>query len=234
MSENKVTDFDDLSDKKNILTASEICKSILKKMDEMTIDNFNPDKEYLSRYSFVTKNSCDIKIDLIKKAELLLSTKRENSRNMILKFVKELFIADDIEKGIFEFSLIQVVINKLQNHFVENIYANKLSDICINLDPSNPCIQNKTFLPTVTGGKFRPFFAAFLSPEQMHPQRWSDIMEKQKIKEEAINNLSTTDMYKCAKCGERKMKITRLQLRSADEPESLFAVCLVCYHTFIK
>jgi len=218
----------------NILSAKEMHDNIIKRSKDMTIDNFNPDKEYMTRFFFVTKNSCDIKIDLMKKAETLLSSKRKKSRDQLLDYVKEIFIADDIERGLFEFSLIQVVINKLPNHFIENIYFNRLHEICINLDPNYKGINNKTFLNTVTNGKFRPFFAAFLSPEQMHPLRWADVLEKQKVREEALTNIATTDMYKCAKCGERKMRISRLQLRSADEPESLFVVCLICYHTFIK
>lgn len=199
---------------------------------ENSIKTFNPDKEYINMFRFVTKNSNDIKLPLLKYAVKTLD--RPNAIAKLNHYVKNDFVAYDIEKGIFEFALVNVVINKFQITLVENIYLDKLSDICDNFDEKNSHIDNKTLLPLVTSGMFKPFFVAFLSPDQMHPKRWSATVDKQKAKDDAINNISTTDIYRCGKCGERKMKISRLQLRSADEPENLFLVCLVCFHTFIK
>jgi predicted metal-binding protein len=217
----------------NKISMSEtMLSNIETRCEELTIKNFNPEKEYINMFKFVTKNSNDIKLPLLKYAVKILN--RSDSINKLRHFVKNEFVATDIEKGIFEFALVNVVINKFQHILVENIYLDKLSDICDNLDITNCHIDNKTLLPLVTNGSFRPFFVAFLSPDQMHPKRWSATVDKQKAKDDAINNISTTDIYRCGKCGERKMKISRLQLRSADEPENLFLVCLVCFHTFIK
>jgi len=219
------------SDMSNKLSERIICR-INERRKEILLNNFNPDKEYINKYNFMTRNSCDIKLSLLKTAETLID--RQKSINKLMKYVKYDFIARDIEAGIFEFSLLQIVLNDQMDHFVICNYNDKLQDLCINLDTSDKIIDNQTFLPAIISGKFRPYFAAFLSPEQIHPKRWSPVIERQKTKNEALNNTSTTDMYKCSKCGERKMKISRLQLRSADEPESLFFVCLVCFHTFIK
>lgn len=211
-------------------TSKSICAAILEQMKSLTIETFNPTKEYLSRYFFVTKNSSDIKIPLLKKAAVLLQ--RDDARKTLEKYVDD-YIAADIEKGIFEFSLIQVVINKLQDHFVQNIYMDKLNDICVNLDTTDKNVDNQTLLPTIIGTQFRPFFTAFLSPEQIHPKRWAEIAKHYRTKQESVNNVAVTDAYKCSKCGERKMSLSRLQLRCADEPESIFLVCLVCHRTFI-
>ena len=53
------------------------------------------------------------------------------------------------------------------------------------------------------------------------------------MREDKENNIATTDTYKCKKCGERKSKITQLQIRCADEPVSTFITCVVCYNTFV-
>ena len=44
--------------------------------------------------------------------------------------------------------------------------------------------------------------------------------------------MSTTDIYKCFKCGERKTKIIQMQLRSADEPMTTIVTCQICYNVW--
>jgi DNA-directed RNA polymerase subunit M/transcription elongation factor TFIIS len=210
----------------------ELYNKILEQNDKMTINNFNQNKEYIAKYNFVTKNSCDITIKLLTYAETNID--RQDTKTKLTKYINDTYIVNEIEKGIFEFALIQIIITKLQDNFVEYIYKDKVHDLCINLDITNKYINNQTFLNTITDGKIKPFFIAFLSPEQVHPAKWAEPMNKQKTKADAINNLGCTDLYRCSKCKENRMKITRLQLRSADEPENLFIVCLTCYNTFIQ
>ena len=59
-------------------------------------------------------------------------------------------------------------------------------------------------------------------------------MIKIKFREDTENNMATTDLYKCYKCGERKATSYQMQVRSADEPMTIFVTCLVCYNTFTK
>jgi DNA-directed RNA polymerase subunit M/transcription elongation factor TFIIS len=184
-----------------------------------------------NKYEFVTKNSNDITKELLDIAEKNID--RTIGMAKLNKYVSKK-IAEEIEKGIFEFSLIHIVINKLENSIVSNIYYDKVEDICCNIDIKNTHINNTTLIDLVKSNTFKPFFVAFMSPEQLHPIRWKNLVEKLKIKEDTINNISSTDIYQCKKCKENKTKVSRLQLRGADEPESLFIVCLVCYHTFIK
>ena len=207
-------------------------KDCLKIQKAMILDKHFFEKECVARYKFRTKNSSDIKYSLIKTAEKLLD--RKSAVQKILEYVKLEPFAYEIEKGIFEFSLIHVTVNKLQEHFVENIYEDKLYNICTNLDIDDEHVENHTLLPTIFQDKFTPYFLAFLSPEQLHPKRWAEIIMKKRVQDETVNNLQTTDMYQCRKCKERKFKITRLQLRCADESENVFYTCMVCYATFIK
>ena len=102
----------------------------------------------------------------------------------------------------------------------------------MNLDATSR-INNMTFRPAVLQGLINPKVIAFLSPDQMHPESWAPVLNKIKFRESAETNMATTDVYVCAKCGERKAKVTELQLRGADEPCTLFITCLVCYSTCI-
>jgi len=189
-------------------------------------------RNYIANYDFYTKNSNDIKIDLILLAESRID--RQRAIKKLMGYINELFIAVEVERGIFEFSLVHVVLFKLDNKFVYSVYMEKLNDICCNLDVNDKHIDNQTLLHNLKNITFNPKFTAFLSPEQMHPKRWADVISKQKMRDEITNNVKTTDIYKCARCGERKFKITEIQMRCADEPANRVCVCLVCYNTFIK
>lgn len=209
-------------------------KIYAEKLKTLKFDKKSIEKDYVLRYRFKTKNSSDIKYSLLKVAEN--SINRKNGKTELMKYIKDDFTVADIEKGIFEFSLINVTINKLQDHFVSNIYDEKLYDLCSNLDTTDKNVDNQTLLPTIINNAFSSYlyFVAFLSPEQLHPKRWSEIIVKRQLQDDTVNNLQTTDIYQCRKCKERKFKITRLQLRCADESENVFYTCMVCYTTFIK
>jgi len=203
----------------------------VKKYKLMSFDKHGLEKEYLLTYKFKTKNGADIKMSLLKEAESLID--RETGRNELSKYI--FFpIAHEIEKGIFEFSLTYVTTNRLQNHYVNTIYVDKLLDICSNLNAKNKKINNTTLLSMLSDINFNPYFTAFLSPDQLHPKKWTDVVKKKQIRDEAINTQPYSDMYTCAKCHEKKFKISEIQLRCADEPTNRICQCMVCYHTFIK
>jgi DNA-directed RNA polymerase subunit M/transcription elongation factor TFIIS len=198
----------------------------------MDINKFNYEKEYIDKFNFMTKISKDLKFSLIKTAEEIIN--REDAKIYLIKYIDERFIVELIEKGIFEFSLITIMINKYQNNFVELVYNDKLHDICRNLDVNNLRINNKTLLPSVLKGEINPYYLAFMRPEQLHPKRWADILDRNKINEDTENNLSATDLYTCYKCGGKRCRVSELQTRCADEPSTKFITCLICHNTFIK
>lgn len=200
--------------------------------NEIKFDNYNLEKHLLKTCNFKTKNSHDISFQLLETA--FNNINRIKSVEKLFEYVKQFHIAQIIERGIFEFALITVSMNKFQNHLVINIYADKLCDICKNLNINDMKIKNKTLIKTIFNKNFDPYYVAFLSPEQMHPEKWAPIILKHEKETEIINSFQTTDLYKCKKCGEKKFKITEIQLRSADEPSNRIYTCMVCYNVFIK
>jgi DNA-directed RNA polymerase subunit M/transcription elongation factor TFIIS len=194
-------------------------------------DKDSLEKEYINRYNFYTKGSSDISFDLIREAEKTID--RKEGVFQINKYVKEDFTSHEIEKGLFEYSLLHVMGKKLDNVFVNYIYSIKLHNICCNLDENNKNIENKTLLKAIFKGELKPHMVACLSPQQMHPERWESIDQKRKKEDDAKYNPETTDEYECSKCKERKCTVEYVQLRSADEPANMFIVCVVCGTTII-
>ncbi len=187
-------------------------------------------KNNLDKYNFITENSRDLDKRFINFAQ-----KNLDRAQFIIDFsniLNDIKKAIALEKGIFEFSLIHTFMNNLQEKFVISVYLDKIDDIKNNIN-GNEKINNETLKNAITSGAIRPELVAFLSPQQMHPKRWAEILNIKKYREDKENNIATTDLYKCRKCGERKAKISQMQIRCADEPTSTFVTCLVCYNTFV-
>ena len=68
----------------------------------------------------------------------------------------------------------------------------------------------------------------YLPPHKLNPNLWDQIIKKREWIEYKKNNMATTDIYLCKKCGKRKCTFYQLQTRSADEPMTTFVDCQVC------
>lgn len=182
-----------------------------------------------SQYDFITENSVDIKDEYIQNAEKLLN--RAENQIKLNEILFDIDISLKIELSIFEFSLIYCLNNNLNNNFIKAVYEDKLNSIIANLtDIKN--INNKTLKKDLLSNKINPTYVAFMSPAQLHPQKWLYWVKKKEYKEIRENSIVYSDAYKCFKCGERKTKVTQAQTRSADEPMTTFVTCLICYNTF--
>ncbi|ARF09263.1 transcription elongation factor TFIIS [Catovirus CTV1] len=202
--------------------------SLIQNSDFKTFNISLVNKQIFDSYKFRNENSKDINIKLIKIAESTI--KRYETLEKLLNIILDVEKVEEIEKGIFEFSLLHVTTHGLEYKTVSAVYNDKVYDIIYNMtDP-----ENKSLLNSILNNDVKAYAIAFLSPQQLNPERWIDLLEKKKFREDKENNMATTDRYTCRKCGERKAKVTELQIRGADEPTSLFVTCLVCYNTFIK
>jgi DNA-directed RNA polymerase subunit M/transcription elongation factor TFIIS len=182
-----------------------------------------------SNYNFITSNSIDIKDSYIQYGENIL----ERAKNQIKlnNELKNIDIALKIELSIFEYALIYCLNNNYNEKFLKPIYDDIIQNIILNLNPDNH-IQNKTFKVNLLNGKINPSDVAFMSPMQIHPDKWQNLIKKKEYKEWKKNNIEYSTAYKCSKCGEYKCKVTQAQTRSADEPMTTFVSCMVCHKTF--
>jgi DNA-directed RNA polymerase subunit M/transcription elongation factor TFIIS len=201
---------------------------------EETIESlkvFDERKELLKMFDFKTKESISIETKFLKYASENLNRDAEILR--LTKYVGP-YVADKLEMGTLEFTLIKVMVDRQPEEFIVNIYRAKINDILANIDDKNERIANHTLRPALIRGYMNPYFIAFLSPEYIHPMRWKDMLDKRAAVELENNNVKVTDLYKCYKCGNRKSKTSQMQTRGADEPMTIFVTCMVCYNTFTK
>ena len=198
--------------------------------EQETIKFTNLNNEMKNEYNFMTESSKSIENSLIHFAEKTI----ERGHHMIElnKYVNNLKMAIDIELGIFEYALVHVTVNNLESMFITAIYMDKLREICLNLDQKSH-LKNKVLLDNILNGSMAPRIIAFLSPEQMHPDKWSDILKKRQYRIDKEQNMATTDLYQCRKCKERKCTVKPAQLRALDEPISYLISCIICGNVFI-
>ena len=191
------------------------------------IDTISP--YHHTKYNFITENSVDIKDNYIHYAETILE--RANNQIKLNNILNDIELSLKIELSIFEFALIYCLNNSLGENFLKSVYDDKLNNIISNItDTKN--INNKTLKEDLLNKKINPSYIAFLSPAQLHPEKWIYWVKKKEYKELRENSIAYSDAYKCFKCGERKCKVTQAQTRGADEPMTTFVTCLICYNTF--
>ena len=142
----------------------------------------------------------------------------------LIKVVKKK-IAEDIQKGIYKFSYNYAEENNTPFLF-EEIYQTKFEDILCILKKS------KKLKKSLENGDINPLELAFLKPEELDPDKYSEIIKKKEIEEFKKKNEATTNAYKCPKCKKRKCTVTEKQTRSGDEPATVYVTCKECKHSF--
>ena len=194
-------------------------------MSKLTRDNMIQILKEIKKYpDFITEYSENISYELICYAQSLIN--RSEITLKINDVIHNMSIASEIEKGIFESSLLYVTTNNFVKQLIQSVYNQKTDDIIGNLKKNNELVID------MNEKRIKPHMLAFMSPSQLCPKNWEALLAKKHLKEEKENNLPTTDMYKCRKCEQRKCTVSFLQTRSIDEPMTTFVRCCNCYNTW--
>lgn len=205
------------------------------KIESITIDKFNENLEYykkiksaspFSKIDFITEQGNELLIDQLNIYND--SIDRYSSFEKIIEEIKDVEIAIKIEASIYEFSITYIILEKISAEYVTSIYNDKLNDILLNLNP-NSILKNKILKKNILCGRIDPQIIAFLSPQQIHSEKWKTQIRKKELKEYKKNNIEATDLYECFKCHKRKCSVLQMQTRSADEPITNIVTCLNCY-----
>lgn len=135
---------------------------------------------------------------------------------------------ENLEKGIYNFSLKEATNKKLtkkwDNPLFVRIYLDRLKTIYYNLD-------NKCLIDMITSKKVRAHEVAFMTHQEMDPERWSSLIEakiKRDKKKYETRMVAATDTFRCRNCKSNECTYYQLQTRSADEPMTTFVTCINC------
>jgi transcription elongation factor S-II len=137
----------------------------------------------------------------------------------------------NLEKGVFNWTVKEAtfrkVVKKWDNRYFVELYKSHLRSVFINLK-NNP---NLVASIGVDEGQIKPHEVAFMSHQELMPERWTALIEK-KEKEDAnryeCNIQAATDTFTCRKCRSKKCTYTQAQTKSSDEAMTTFVSCLDC------
>lgn len=160
---------------------------------------------------------------------------REQYRELLIKNLdlNELE-AKDLEIGIFNSTLDYAHSLCIQlcwsNSLFMDTYINNARSVYANIK-KNSYIGNKNLYDKIKNKEYLPHEIAYISKEEMFPEIWKEIIDKQKLKFKAayeIKQVSMTDAIKCGKCKNNKISYYELQIRSGDENMTQFFCCITC------
>jgi transcription elongation factor S-II len=136
--------------------------------------------------------------------------------------------AKNIEIGVYNYALEEAshrnIMKKWENPYFVMIYERKLISLLNNLGEES--VQS-----LLKSKKIKAQDLASLTHQELKPQRWDELLEAKKLKDEhkyAPKIEASTDNYTCHKCKSKRCTYFQLQTRSADEPMTTFVTCLDC------
>ena len=144
--------------------------------------------------------------------------------------------ARNIEIGIYN-AAVQIahkrnIVRKWSNPSFGMLYMNRARTIYANLLPTS-YVGNTRLIMRLARQEFLPHQIAFMSPLELCPERWQDILdERERIKElqTEVEKQQYSTLFYCRKCHQRKTTYYQMQTRSADEPMTVFITCQVCHN----
>jgi len=138
-----------------------------------------------------------------------------------------------IEKSIYNRALDQAIkkgIHKSwKNQKFSVLYEDIFRHIMNNLDPESH-VQNKSLLERLKNDPELANNIANMSMEELFPGRWEHEYKEKETRENILNNrkINENSFLKCKKCKSKRVMVTMLALRSADEGLVAMKVCQDC------
>ena len=157
-------------------------------------------------------------------------TFRSNICNKLSSFFSEnMKHATNLEKGIYNWALKEAtnrkVVKKWDNQFFIQIYLDHLRSIFVNL-------RNDKLVQMVLNGEIKAHELAFMTHHEMKPEKWDEMIKAKSIRDKSKFETkleAMTDTFTCRKCRSKECTYYQQQVRSSDEPMTIFIQCTICF-----
>jgi DNA-directed RNA polymerase subunit M/transcription elongation factor TFIIS len=153
---------------------------------------------------------------------------RKSISNYFGKLLDNESLGKNIEVGIYNYSIqdanTRQIIKKWKNIKFAEIYSCRLRTILHNL-------KNEELLNQLKTSQIMPKAFALMSHQEMAPDKWKTMIELKMKRDKSrlsTNIEASTDLFICKKCKSQKCTYYEMQVRSADEPATIFITCLDC------
>jgi len=138
-----------------------------------------------------------------------------------------------IERGIFNWTVdyctCKGIVKNWKNPKFKSLYVSKARSVVSNLGGLDTYVGNMRLLVRLLEKEFECKDLAYMKPENVFPEVWKSVIDMKLLRDQYCEKPEAmTDQYKCGRCKKRECVYQEIQLRSADEPMSLFITCLNC------
>lgn len=143
--------------------------------------------------------------------------------------------SQDLEIGVYNWTIDYCTRNNMQPYWKNEVFANiynvKMISLLSKLD-SKSINYSKDLCDKIKDNTYKPHDLANLEEYELEPDRYNQVLTKKlEFERNELNHIdatvgATTELFKCFKCKQRKCSYYELQIRSADEPATIFISCL--------
>lgn len=162
----------------------------------------------------------------------------ETPRAQIIDVLRQRLALDDthirdLEIGIYNWTVTNAdkykIAKNWKNPKFAILYKDKARSVLANID-STSYVKNTRLMERLQEHEFLPHELPFMKPENVFPEKWKEIIDEKLKKEHALESKpeAMTTLFKCGKCKKRECNYKEKQVRSADEPMTIFITCLNC------
>lgn len=161
---------------------------------------------------------------------------RDDFIDILIKKLKlpELY-TKDLEIGVFNATIDYANNYGIQlswkNQMLVETYVNIARSIYSNIKKDSYVGNKDLYQRMVKKKEFTPHMLPYMQYQNIFPERWKDIIEKNQRRFKAayeIKLVAMSDMITCMRCKSKKVSYYELQTRSGDEASTLFMNCLIC------
>lgn len=159
--------------------------------------------------------------------EYLIDTKINDYADMILSIEQSCY---DNAIDIAEHELLPKNFDYPQ---FEQLYRTRVMRVTKNID-INSEVGDEHLATALLSGAIDPSTVSTLENKVLCPSRNEKILEELSARMNTTITLKTSSLYKCRQCGHKETTVRSMQMRSADESETIIICCIFCgYKWFI-
>ena len=136
-------------------------------------------------------------------------------------------ISTNLEIGVYNYAIQEAnrrkIIKTWDNLSFCQLYIDRMRSLYFNLKPE--------LVIQLIKKEVKPQEVAFMTHQEFDPSQWKELIEKKAKRDDSklnVNIESSTNLFTCKKCHSKKCTYYELQIRSADEPATIFVTCLDC------
>ena len=131
-----------------------------------------------------------------------------------------------LENSIHNYTKDYMFKKDIDDIYLEQSYNSNISTMLYNLDQEN----SPTLIIRIMKQDVDIEALPFMTVKELNPESYAEIKEREEYADYKRKNMASIDDFTCRKCHHDRGFQTIMQMRSCDEPATVFHTCMKCGH----